>query len=206
MGEPITRRQFVEGLVAVALGVSLAPKQAFASVDEITQEEITRYMGMSTVEDILGDSVRYIKPGEWDGAVAGSKKEGVLILAYNGSEASKRNAVAFKKLIENYGGKIDFFATFVNQQVEKYKVLTAPSIILASKKDALNKKQGEMSFLDIMRGGADANKYINPLFIGMRDYWVRGNVFALPNPDDNKIYRYENTYKLHVVGEIAASK
>ena len=196
----------------VQIAQNNVPTKQVATVDEITQEEITRYMSMNTVEEILGDSVKYIKPSEWDGAISGSKKDGVLVFVYStkgDANISKREAIIFKNLIFNYLSKIDFLVCKGNDELTTHGLTAAPSIAMYSKYDVLkgesiNNSDKQMKQVDILRGGPSMDKDLNPFYRNIKNYWITGNVTLAPNPDnDNKLYRYQNSGNLQEVGQTA---
>ena len=102
------------GLATVIGGQAIFPLEAYAAEqsnqvekrkEEISMDEINKYMAMDSVEDILGNSVEYITPNEWQRKVDKSNKDGVVIFAYKRREKGeygKRSAIIIKKLVENF--------------------------------------------------------------------------------------------------------
>ena len=193
----ITRRKFMEGLAAVILGVTLTPQKVFASLDEITQEEISRYMSMNTVEEILGNSVRYITPGEWDTVIKENKKDGVLVLVYNKNNVdySKRLALIFKNLAEHYSSGIEFIAVQTDE-IEKHGLKAIPSIAMYSRFDLLKSEKPEnndgiMKKIDILRSGPKKNSVINEWYKFFSSEWLPTNITAI---NGKYCWRFNNTW------------
>jgi len=198
MGE-ITRRKFMEGLAAVILGVTLTPQKVFASLDEITQEEISRYMSMNTVEEILGNSVRYITPNDWDSVIQDSKKKGVLILDYRNDgkvEGDKRVAIIFKALAQKHSSEIDFIACKGDESLNKYGVTHHPSIAMYSEFDVLRGElptntYGKMKQLDILRSGPKKDSSINTWYQFLSTEWIPTNITSI---NGDYCWRFNNSW------------
>ena len=196
----------MEGLAAVVLGVTLAPKQAFASVDEITQEEISRYMSMNTVEEILGDSVKYITPGEWDSAIKESKKEGVLVFVYsdkNDNSPSTREAIIIRHLAEKYSRKIEILACRAEKSLyNNYGIEAAPSMTIYARFDLLKgetpqNNDGKLKLVDLIKGGPKKDGSIITWFDFLSNEWIPTN---LTSPNGSYVWRFNNSWDEKKIG------
>lgn len=203
--EPLDRRQFLrEGLgdlvagagIAAGLG-AVAPKTAYASVDQLTDAEINNYMRMNRVEDILGGSVEYITPQTWDRTIENSDKP-ALVLVYNNrndSSFAKRSAIIFKQLAKHYGNKVNFYACENEQKLWYKNIKASPSIAMYSRFDLVNgetpqNNDGRMKQIDVLRSGPKRNNVINSWTIFGVD-WIATN---LTNPNYQWAWRLNNSW------------
>lgn len=204
--EPLGRRQFIrEGLTDLGVGAGIAaglnavaPKTAYASVDQLTDAEINRYMRMNRVEDILGNSAEYITPQSWDRTIENSDKP-ALVFVYSNTrykEPSKRSAIIFRELAKHYAEKVNFYSCDnVNDLIYK-NIHGPPSIAMYSRFDLVNgetpqNNDGRMKRVDIFRGGPNADWRINKEWLPFTDEWLQTN---LTNPNYQWTWRMNNSW------------
>ncbi len=230
--------------IMTATGTKAAYGQDIAQkTDEITESEIADQMKKETVEEILkGAPVEYVKydastqATNYDALVfqkhlRAEERKPVLAFFYHNrdptvpnkaEEISQRNAIIFRKLSEQFAGKIKFVGyntdkglkgyAGVNEDPTVLKILkqenvpSIPAILMYSKFDILKgetitNNTGTIKRIDAISGGPKEDKYIAPRISNNVQYWIPTNLFMQQNPDkDNKIYRYGGE-KLKPVGE-----
>ncbi len=131
-----------------------------------------------------------------------------------------RGAIVFRKLAEKLSGQIKFVCYTVDSDPimsannydgfnKKLDILTIPSNAMYSPWDILkgetpNKHDGNIKRIDTVRGSPKSDSSINATLRNHINYWIGPNLLNLPNPDkDGKIYRYNNSFKLSEVFQIA---
>ena len=156
-------------------------------ISELTEAEISKYMAMGIVDNILADDynagritqVKYdSRKGttDFDALVfqehlkAGGRKPVLAMISATATDSSKREAVIFKELAKRYEGQIEFVIytqgtepNLTPKDIEaKYGIKGAPSIIMYSPFDLVNgetpeKNDGRIKQIDILRGGPNAD-------------------------------------------------
>ena len=191
--------------------------------DEIFLKGVEIDMKKESVEDILkGANVEFVKYDEkkratnFDELIYQENKKAdertpvIAFFYFNKDpleknapkETSKRTAAIVKNLAKKFD-KIRFVCYDVDvdpkliekryaQLFVKYKFSEIPSMIMycATEKEGIKQ-------LDISRGGPKNEKSILTGFTNLANYWILSNIFNKNPENDEKKYRYENTYKIH---------
>lgn len=208
--------------IAQEKGTTITETTPITETAPLTPQEIDRYMRSNTIEDILqGTKVKYIKPYEIEKELEGPHKRPALLLLDSPLEygtksyLSRGSAIIFRSLAEKYEDRIDFYVTegvptdWSERAKNMFGVLPdyvhgVPSIAMYSpyditKGETPQKNNGKRKLIDTLRGGPDQEK----IEIGLKIlpvWWVEPNLFNKNNPDgDGKLYRFDNTGKLHVI-------
>ena len=182
-------------------------------ISELTEAEISKYMAMPTVDDILVEDynagritqVKYdSRKGttDFDALVfqehlkAGDRKPVLAMISATATDSSKREAVIFKELAKRYEGQIEFVIytqgtepNLTPKDIEaKYGIKGAPSIIMYSPFDLVNgetpeNNNGKIKQIDILRGGPKNNLQIPNWIRDFPVWWINPNLFCKATPD-----------------------
>ena len=203
----------------IASGIdAVLPKSAYAESSsssaqssQISDSYISKMMDLGSVEDILkGTNVTNVerKGNSTNFKELVYESDMPSLVLYDNSTvpdhngASRRSAIIFKELAKQYEGQINFVSydiskdptqsgNYGGKDATKENIKSLPSIGMYSIDNS-----GDVTQIDILRGGPDEDKYINNMVNNLNGYWISGNLFNQDNPDgDGKVYRLNNTFK-----------
>ncbi len=210
-----------------AYGQDIAQKADEITESEITDmmkkdtvEEILKGANVEYVQRVGNDTnfdalvyQKNLKPEE---------RKPVLVFFYHnrdppsakGKGSAHRDAIIFISLAKMFHNRIKFvgYNADVRQETNadwfnKMGLLGIPSISMYSTFDVLKgetveKNSGQIKQIDVIRGGPLEDKFIAPRTRNNANYWIPTNLFMKQSIDkDNKVYRYNNTGEIKVVGE-----
>jgi hypothetical protein len=141
------------------------------------------YVKIDKIEDILGTSVEYITPDDWDGKVYNSKKP-TLILVYSNDRAnlefSKMSALIFLRLSEQYSYNLNFLACEFHDSLTSRNIDYYPAMAMYSRFDLVKgetpeNNDGTMKRIDFLRGGPHAINVDN-MFYNLSKNWIPTNI------------------------------
>ncbi len=197
---------------------------------QISLEEIAAEVKKTHRDILEGTGITYLTPVTYDAEVYqrnSAQKSPVLVFFYGTDDerevcASKRLAVVVKNLALHFGNKLKFCAydegkygggpttqrgtkRLLSETATKEGLPGVPSLILYGSEQVTpitqkHSSNREIFVIDRSAGGPPTDKGILIMLRNDANYWIRGNILNLPNPDnDGKIYRYEKKGDLQEV-------
>jgi|GEM_PF-5872130 len=163
---------------------------------------------------------KHLKPEE---------RKPVLVLFYHNKDPtngsldlfSARDAIALKKLAESFTPQIKFVAyesdvdpaLAANKYAGVWRmgIPAIPSIAMYSTFDVLSGEtletnRGELKLIDVIRGGPDADKYVQGMVNNCSNYWIPTNLLMRQSiKRDGKVYRHNAQWRIQAVADAQLS-
>lgn len=189
----LTRRAFLASAVAGAATLLMPRAAAAKPLEELTASNFSRQVYHNPKPVVV-----LFYEAETD-----LKNDGSL-------EPSHRMLQIVEELADKYKGQVSFFRVAVDHDgLTKYNFERtfdvpdySPLTVLYSRFDVLSGRQLlHNQKIDVARGGPPSDEGISATSTNT-DYWIQQNLFRRSPDGDSKLYRYEDTLKIHEVGEL----